>query len=91
MAPPLSDSRENETEADGFAIALMRKNGISTLPMADLHERLARHGEDAERWKGQSDWLRDAARFMASHPGPAERAARLRAAAPDATPPGDNL
>ena len=36
----LSYSREAEAEADGFAIALMQKNGIPMLPLAQLHERM---------------------------------------------------
>ena len=76
----LSYSREAEAEADGFAIALMQKNGIPMLPLAELHERMERRFSDEGRKEGSS-WLRDAGRFMTSHPGSRERAARLRAAA----------
>lgn len=76
----LSYSREAEAEADGFAIALMRKNGIPMLPLAQLHERMGQGFSDEGEEKSDS-WLRDAGRFMTSHPGSRERAARLRAAA----------
>jgi len=76
----LSYSREAEAEADGFAIALMQKNGIPMLPMAQLHERMERRHEDNGQ-KENASWVRDAGRFLTSHPGSRERAARLRAAA----------
>jgi len=72
----MSYSRDKETEADEYGIALMRHHGISTLPLVELHERLERHTGNE-----QSPWLRNAGRFIASHPVTAERTARLRAAA----------
>jgi Zn-dependent protease with chaperone function len=81
----LSYSREAEAEADGFAIALMQKNGIPMLPLAALHERMEQRFSDDGQKEGAS-WVRDAARFMTSHPGSRERAARLRAAALQAPP-----
>ena len=76
----LSYSREAEAEADGYAIALMQKNGIPMLPLAQLHERMEQRFSD-DGQKESPSWLRDAGRFMTSHPGSRERAARLRAAA----------
>lgn len=70
-------SQGKETEADEYGIALMRQHGISTLPLADLHERL----EDRRGAQEQSTWVRNATRFITSHPVTAERTARLRAAA----------
>lgn len=72
-------SRDMENEADEHAIALLRKNGISTLPLADLFERMAQQRGKGQN-KEQSGWFRQAAAFMSSHPLTAERSARLRAA-----------
>jgi len=76
----LSYSRDMEAEADEYAIALLKKNGISTLPLAELLERLDNGpDEDEEESPG---WLWEAAgNFMESHPMTAQRTARLRAAA----------
>lgn len=71
-------SREMENEADEHAIALLQKNGISTLPLADLFERMAQRQAKS---KDQSGWFWQAASFMSSHPLTAERSARLRGVA----------
>lgn len=77
----LSYSREMEEEADEYAIALLRKNGISTLPLADLFERLE-YGSEEENGKVTPGWLREAANaFISSHPLSEERSERLREAA----------
>lgn len=76
----LSYSREMEEEADEYAIALLRKNGISPLPLAGLFERLAYGPEEADD-KEAPGWIWEAAEsFLSSHPLDAERAERLRAA-----------
>lgn len=77
----LSYSRAMESEADAYAIALLKKNGISTLPLADLLERLDA-GPDDENDQEAPGWMWEAAdHFMASHPLTAQRTAQLRAAA----------
>ncbi|WP_312551927.1 M48 family metallopeptidase [Massilia sp.] len=78
----LSYSREMEAEADEYAIALLRKNGISTLPLADLFERMEYGPELEESGKEAPGWIWEAAEsFMSSHPLSEERAERLREAA----------
>ena len=84
----LSYSREMESEADEYAIALLRDKAISTLPLASLLERMAqRRGKSGEKEK--ASWRRQAASFMTTHPQTEQRSARLRAAAREhhATPP----
>lgn len=77
----LSYSRAMESEADGYAIALLKKNGISTLPLADLLDRLE-YDPDEDNEQEAPGWMWDAAgHFMESHPLTAQRTARLRAAA----------
>lgn len=77
----LSYSREMEAEADEYAIALLRRNGISTLPLADLFERIE-YGPEPEDGKEAPGWIWEAAEsFMSSHPLSEERAERLREAA----------
>ncbi|WP_056332707.1 M48 family metallopeptidase [Massilia sp. Leaf139] len=80
----MSYSRDKETEADEYAIAVMRARGISTLPLADLHDRLAGRKKPDSK---QGAWVSEAIRFVASHPVSAERSARLRAAAQAPTNP----
>jgi Zn-dependent protease with chaperone function len=80
----LSYSREMEAEADEYAIALMKKNGISTLPLARLLERIdsGRPETREEEENGAREWLWEAAgSLLRSHPHPEQRAARLRVAA----------
>jgi predicted Zn-dependent protease len=75
----LSYSRDMEAEADEYAIALLKKNGISTLPLAALLERLDNGPDEDEESPG---WLWEAAgNFMQSHPMTTQRTARLRTAA----------
>lgn len=73
-------SREMETEADGYAIALLHQKGISTEPLADLFEAL----EEAYQADPQHDmprWLSNSMNYMSSHPPSEERSERLREAA----------
>jgi predicted Zn-dependent protease len=65
-------SREFEREADEFAIALLRANGISTHPLLDFFTAL----ETREGKRGEGN----APAFLSSHPPSAERKARLREA-----------
>jgi Zn-dependent protease with chaperone function len=73
-------SREMETEADAYAIDLLRQKGISTEPLADLFASL----DDAHQSDPQRDmprWMSNSMAYMSSHPASAERGARLRKAA----------
>ena len=74
-------SRAMETEADEYAIGVLRGRGISTAPLADLFGAL----DEARRKQGRNrlpDWLAQGTEYVASHPASAERSARLRAATP---------
>ncbi len=74
-------SREMEAEADEYAIALLQRHRLSTLPLADLFDQLA-YGKDDDDDRDAPDWIWEQAdTFMSSHPLNATRAARLRAAA----------
>lgn len=74
-------SREMEAEADEYAIALLQRHQLSTLPLADLFDRLA-YGKDEDDDRDAPDWIWDRAdTFMSSHPLSETRAARLRVAA----------
>jgi Zn-dependent protease with chaperone function len=73
-------SRDMESEADGDAIALLSRLGMSPAPLADLVEALDR-SPGAEARKRLPRWLAAGIDYTASHPPNAERAARLRAAA----------
>lgn len=67
-------SRAFEIEADEFAVDYMKRHGIPTQRFADILERLA--AEDAGRPQGLD--------FLSTHPGVAERIARLPRPAPSA-------
>jgi Zn-dependent protease with chaperone function len=76
-------SRDMEAEADNFAIALLRKKGISPEPLADLFDGL----ESKLQLDPQHDmprWLSKSMAYMSSHPASAERSARIRKAAAEA-------
>jgi Zn-dependent protease with chaperone function len=78
----LKFSRETETEADEFAIRLLRQHGISPLALADLLEWLERVEEELSDDKPMSHWFSESgADFFETHPLTKERTARLRAAA----------
>jgi predicted Zn-dependent protease len=76
----MSNSREMETEADSYAIAALKARGMPLAPLADLFESLGELDDAADH--DAPEWLAGAGRYVASHPAPAERGARLRAAAP---------
>jgi Zn-dependent protease with chaperone function len=72
-------SREMETEADAYAIALLGNKGISTAPLADLFDSL----EEARQADPQHDmprWMSKSMAYMSSHPASEERSERLRKA-----------
>lgn len=71
-------SRENETQADSYAIERLRERGISTIPLAYLFEVLAENEEDA-----LPEWLREVGSYVSSHPDGIARSERLREATPD--------
>ncbi|HZW22252.1 M48 family metallopeptidase [Noviherbaspirillum sp.] len=66
----LKYSRDAEREADDYAIAMLKKNGISPAALARVFEAL----EKAEKEKGGSP------PYLSSHPSAAERIARIREA-----------
>lgn len=73
-------SRDMESEADGYAIALLRQKGISPAPLADLLESLeAVHQADPSRRLPR--WMAASLAYVASHPAGTERSERLRHAA----------
>jgi Zn-dependent protease with chaperone function len=65
-------SREFEREADEYAIALLKANGISARPLLDLFATM----ESRERNKGKVN----PPAFLSTHPPSAERMQRLREA-----------
>ena len=84
----MSYSREMESEADEYAIALMKESGISTLPLARLLERIDSGVAETREENSNGDrneareWLwREADSLLRSHPLTKQRTARLRAAA----------
>lgn len=66
-------SREFEAEADEYAFALLKRNGISPLAFASVMERLSKQ-------RGSAKEDEDLA-FLSTHPMSQERIARARAAA----------
>ena len=68
----LSYTRDNESEADADAIAMLRKAGISPAPTAKLFERLARE---------QGETVGFNAEFLNSHPLSGARARKFAAGA----------
>jgi predicted Zn-dependent protease len=74
-------SRDMETEADEYAIGVLRGHGIPTAPLADLFATL----DETRRKQGRAqlpDWLAQGTEYLSSHPANARRSARLRAASP---------
>lgn len=65
-------SRGFESEADAYAVALLRTNGIAPARLAEALEKLhAAHGRHA----GDEDWVD----YLSSHPAPRARIEALRA------------
>jgi len=67
----LKYSRDAEREADDYAIAMLKKNGISPTALARVFEALEKN---AEKEKGGRP------PYLSSHPSAAERIARIREA-----------
>lgn len=76
----LSYSRNMEREADAFAIALLRRNGMSPEPLATMLARLEQaHAErNSKGGKGHDDIK--VPRYLLTHPHTEERIAAIRAA-----------
>jgi Zn-dependent protease with chaperone function len=72
-------SRAMETEADSFAIASLKAKGLSTEPLAATFTWLDTV-RDADPQRNAPSWMRQALPYASTHPGSAERIARLRAA-----------
>lgn len=70
-------SRAMETEADAYAMAALQARHLPLAPLADLFRFL---DSDPPENKQQAGWFGNATSYLSSHPGSAERAARLRAA-----------
>jgi predicted Zn-dependent protease len=68
-------SRDFEREADDFAIALLRENGISTRPLMEFFATMEATVRDQGRGRA------DVPAFLSSHPATEERRQRLREAA----------
>ena len=69
----LAYQRRHETQADCFALALMREAGLATAPTADLLLAIDTHAAEGPAW----------AALLSSHPQTPERAAALRAGRAD--------
>lgn len=72
-------SRSMETEADTYAIDTLHGKQWSTEPLADLFVWLDRVN-DASPQKSMPKWMRQSLPYASTHPGSAERIARLRGA-----------
>ncbi|GGC67526.1 M48 family metallopeptidase [Undibacterium terreum] len=73
-------SREMETQADDYAVMLLKQHGISPSHMADLFESLEKRNK-RNLASGIPLWMRATTDYLASHPPTEQRAARLRQAA----------
>lgn len=78
-------SREMETQADSYAIAVLARKGWSTEPLAKTFEWLEQVHQ-ADPRNAMPAWMKTTISYAASHPGTAERIARLRAVAPPTHP-----
>lgn len=80
LVAQMSYSRDMETEADAYAVALLRKNGYSAGDLADLFELLDQYvrskGLNAEDELPR--WMRDSLSYLGSHPAMDERVSTLR-------------
>lgn len=77
----LNHSRAMETDADNYAIALLREHQMSPAVLADLFDAMEKRERPA--LNPLPSWLRGGlGSYLASHPPSAERSSRFRAAAP---------
>lgn len=80
-------SREFETQADDYGIALLRSHGISTAPAADLFDRIEASGGNAGPQKSRPTTASGPHRvdfpgYLSTHPATSERTAKLRSGNP---------
>jgi Zn-dependent protease with chaperone function len=75
----MSYSREMETEADDYAIAVLRQKNMPLRPLANLFAMLERMS-DARSDGYLPRWLTESLEYASSHPATADRIARLRKA-----------
>lgn len=75
----MSYSREMETEADDYAIAVLQQKAMPLAPLADLFEELE-DSPEAQVQRILPRWLSDSLDYASSHPATADRIARLRKA-----------
>lgn len=74
----MSYSRDMETEADSYAMGVLKAKGMPSAPLAELFEGLERASAKDLR-RDLPAWMRTGLDFASSHPATAERSARLRA------------
>jgi predicted Zn-dependent protease len=79
-------SQAKETEADEYAIRLLKSRGISPVHLADLFESLDNYTPNAKdkekKKKRKSSWLEDQMEdYLSSHPMTEKRIQRFRQAA----------
>lgn len=80
-------SREMEAEADARAIEILKASGISPVRMAEVFEMIVKRDDETralqdrpKRNHNLPDWMRTGLGYLATHPTPADRIARIRAA-----------
>lgn len=82
LATNMKYSRAMETEADDYAVALLRAHDVPVAAYAGVFESLRTYlrgkGMDEEELPA---WMRSSLGYLSSHPSSAERIARLRAQA----------
>jgi len=80
-----SYSRELESEADDYAIALLREHNISPICMAEVFELMMNNRNKSVN-AAVPKWMQVATDFTASHPSTGSRIQRFRDAARDDSP-----
>jgi Zn-dependent protease with chaperone function len=73
-------SREMETDADDYAVAVLRSKGLGAWPLAHALTLLQRQQPDESK---MPRWLKNTMGYLSTHPGTQARIARLRAADAD--------
>lgn len=74
----LEYSREMESNADDYAVALLKQHGIPPSRMADLFERMQK--TDKRGMESVPHWMRSMTGYLSTHPQTQDRIAKLRAA-----------
>jgi Zn-dependent protease with chaperone function len=69
-------SREMETDADDYAVAVLRSKGLGAWPLAHALTLLQRQQPDESK---TPRWLKNTMGYLSTHPGTQARIARLRA------------